>query len=186
MVRICESCGLDFDGRSDARYCGNTCRSKASRATDNKLSVAEGGIATDKVDATDNFRVGCATDNSLKLVDPNDPKVIDAGRVISEKKRHEMLTSDLPVIDSDVPCRVSPMVPKGEFKFDLVKDLKLNLQKDLGIFAWSADGIFIRPDITIDQVRNIRSIVEAKHGWPHRTYEDSGTPYSTSKLGARA
>jgi hypothetical protein len=66
---------------------------------------------------------------------------------------------------------------------DLVKDLHLDLQKDLGVTAWTSDGIFIRDDITIEQVRNIRRIVEAKHGWPHRTYVDGpSSPYSTAKL----
>jgi hypothetical protein len=32
---------------------------------------------------------------------------------------------------------------------DLVKDLHLDLQKDLGVTAWTSDGIFIKDDITI-------------------------------------
>jgi hypothetical protein len=49
---------------------------------------------------------------------------------------------------------------------DLVGDLKLSLEKDLGIYGWSADGIFIRPDISIDQVQNIARLIHAKNGCP--------------------
>ena len=47
---------------------------------------------------------------------------------------------------------------------DVVKDLKLDMGKDLGIYSWSADGIFIRPDITIPQVQNIARMVHARRG----------------------
>jgi hypothetical protein len=47
---------------------------------------------------------------------------------------------------------------------DLVKDLKLDLRKDLGVDSWTENGIFIRPDITIDQVQNIAKLVAAKNG----------------------
>lgn len=46
---------------------------------------------------------------------------------------------------------------------DLVGDLKLDLKKDLGVTSWSADGIFIRDDITVDQVQNIARLIHAKH-----------------------
>jgi len=49
---------------------------------------------------------------------------------------------------------------------DLVKDLKLDMRKDLGVRAWTEDGIFIRDDITEGQVRAIRDLVAAKNGWP--------------------
>ena len=55
-------------------------------------------------------------------------------------------------------------------RLDLEKDLKLNMEKDLGIYSWSKDGVFIRPDITIEQVRRIRRLVEAKNGWEERKY----------------
>jgi hypothetical protein len=55
-VMRCEVCGGDFGGRSDARYCSSTCRSRRSRATDRGISVAGFFDATDKLgDATDNF-----------------------------------------------------------------------------------------------------------------------------------
>jgi len=47
---------------------------------------------------------------------------------------------------------------------DVVKDLKLDLHKDLGCYSWTENGIFIRSDITIDQVQNIARLVAAKHG----------------------
>jgi len=65
---------------------------------------------------------------------------------------------------------------------DLVKDLHLNMGRDLGCTAWTADGIFIRDDIQIEQVRSIRRVVEARHGWPHREYDGPNAPYSTAKL----
>jgi hypothetical protein len=65
---------------------------------------------------------------------------------------------------------------------DLVKDLHLDLGRDLGCTAWTADGIFIRDDIQIEQVRSIRRVVEARHGWPHREYDGPNAPYSTAKL----
>ncbi len=49
---------------------------------------------------------------------------------------------------------------------DLVKDLHLDLVKDLGVDSWTADGIFIRSDITVDQVQNIARLIHAKHGRP--------------------
>jgi hypothetical protein len=67
---------------------------------------------------------------------------------------------------------VAPPVPY----LSIEKDLKLNLEKDLGCIAWTQDGIFIRPEITIQQVRNIRRVVEAKHGWKKRTYTHMDAP----------
>ena len=49
---------------------------------------------------------------------------------------------------------------------DIERDLKLDLKKDLGVTAWTKDGIFIRDDITVEQVQNIRKLVAAKNGWP--------------------
>lgn len=47
---------------------------------------------------------------------------------------------------------------------DIVKDLKLDPEKDLGIYYWTENGVFIRPDITVDQVQNIARLIHAKHG----------------------
>jgi hypothetical protein len=47
--------------------------------------------------------------------------------------------------------------------------------------GWSQDGIFILPDITIDQVRNIRRLIEAKHGWTPREYGGPRQFYNISK-----
>lgn len=62
---------------------------------------------------------------------------------------------------------------------DVVKDLGMSLEKDLGIFGMTPDGIFIRDDITESQVRNIRRVVEAKRGWVPRVYLDGGAKMST-------
>lgn len=51
---------------------------------------------------------------------------------------------------------------KGSY-LDLTKDLSLNMS-DLGITGWNEDGIFIKPEITVEQVRNIARLVHAKHG----------------------
>jgi hypothetical protein len=51
-----------------------------------------------------------------------------------------------------------------EKPMDVVKDLKLSLEKDLGITGWTKDGIFIRPEIEVRQVQNIARLVHAKHG----------------------
>jgi len=107
------------------------------------------------------------TVSGISIVSPitvsETPRTVSSERIVSEESDD----------DVGVPAKV----------VDLVKDLHLDLQKDLGVTAWTSDGIFIRDDITIEQVRNIRRIVEAKHGWPHRTYVDGpSSPYSTAKL----
>ena len=74
----CTVCNDEFEGRSDARYCSSTCRSKANRATDNIATdnIATDNRATDNI-ATDNvidIDIPCnvysalATDNTLDLV----------------------------------------------------------------------------------------------------------------------
>ncbi len=66
---------------------------------------------------------------------------------------------------------------------DIEDDMGLSLEKDFGSTGMTADGIFIRDDITIQQVRNIRRLVEYRHGWPHRVYDDGPSlPYSTNKV----
>lgn len=55
---------------------------------------------------------------------------------------------------------------------DFRDDLKLDLVKDLGVTSWDANGIFISPDITTEQVRRIRRLVEAKNGCEPREYRD--------------
>ena len=63
------------------------------------------------------------------------------------------------------PADVTPIVtPKRVV--DVVNDLNLDMAKDLGIYGWTADGIFIRPDITVSQVQNIARLIHAKHGRP--------------------
>jgi hypothetical protein len=54
----------------------------------------------------------------------------------------------------------------GSVRIDIEADLHLSLKKDLGICSWTADGIFINPDITVPQVQNIARLIHAKHGRP--------------------
>lgn len=46
---------------------------------------------------------------------------------------------------------------------DIVKDLGLSL-KELGITGWTSDGVFLLPDVTIQQVQNIARLIHAKNG----------------------
>ena len=71
---------------------------------------------------------------------------------------------DLSVTEVGTPAKV----------VDLVKDLHLDLEKDLGVTSWTADGIFIRPDIRIGQVQNIARLVAAKHGRPCPEFRQQG------------
>jgi hypothetical protein len=72
------------------------------------------------------------------------PLIVSPERIVSEESDD----------DVGIPAKV----------LDLVKDLHLNIEKDLGIYGWTADGIFIRPDIRIGQVQNIARLVHAKNG----------------------
>jgi hypothetical protein len=49
---------------------------------------------------------------------------------------------------------------------DIVHDLGLDPEKDLGIKGWNADGIFLNEVITVAQVQNIARLVHARHGRP--------------------
>lgn len=89
--------------------------------------------------------------------------------VLTVSKNTEVGLSPL----GEVDLKLKPIVPNPSY-MNIEKDLKLSPEKDLGILGWTPDGIFVRDDITITQARRIRSLVEAKHNWPHRTYEDSG------------
>jgi hypothetical protein len=163
MERKCEVCGAVFEGRSDARCCSGKCRVKLARSVTEEMNKEEISVTGEPLSVTDKLSV--------------------TGEDVTDKKRNELKESKLPSVSLDEPCKVPGGIKMGETYLDLEKDLKLDLKKDLGIFAWTPDGIFIRPDITIQQVRNIRRIVEAKHGWSHRTYEEGSTPYSTIKVG---
>ena len=57
---------------------------------------------------------------------------------------------------------------------DLVKNLHLNMARDLGVRAWTADGIFILPEITVSQVQNIARLIHAKHGRPCPEFRQQG------------
>ena len=48
---------------------------------------------------------------------------------------------------------------------DIVKDLGLNL-KELGITGWTENGIFLKDDVTIDQIQSIAKLIHARHGHP--------------------
>ena len=103
----------------------------------------------------------------LKFVSAADLE--DAAAVIGESKRAEMVATDLPVFVDPTPKAFI-----SEAFIDVEKDLKLNLEKDLGITGWTRDGIFIRPDITIKQVQNIARLIHAKHGRPCPDFRQCG------------
>jgi endogenous inhibitor of DNA gyrase (YacG/DUF329 family) len=99
-------------------------------------------------------------------------------------KEEQVLRVTVPKDDLTVPETVVSVPKKNDKKvtvpyLDVVKDLGLSLEKDLGVFGMTSDGIFIRDDITVEQVRNIRRLVEAKKGWLHRKYDEGGSGAST-------
>ena len=172
MERFCLICETKLDGRADAKTCSDKCKKALQR-----IKGTEGGQEV-------------VLESSLKgtFVKGDSPELIERGQKVAEKKMEELKGTSLPEVSLDDPCNTGIEKGKdGEVYLDLEKDLHLDLKKDFGCFAVSRNGWCIRPDITIQQVRNIRRVVEAKNGWPHRTYEhmDSATPYSTVKLGAR-
>mgnify|MGYP007070564962 CR=1 FL=1 len=184
MIRVCEVCGGEFEGRDGSRCCSGKCRVRLLRSvtkelSEEELSVTGEGISvtsaalnvTDKIESvtdnvTDNGKsvtdklVFGVTDNS----DVTD-KVLKKGLEASVRKQDELRASRLPEVTLDTPCNTGVVRgDAGETFLDIEKDLHLSLRKDLGIFAWSRDGIFIRPDITIDQVQNIARLIHAKRG----------------------
>ena len=93
------------------------------------------------------------------------------------RAHRQSVTNDVTIgedvtIDAEKPCNVTKVAEPGVTILDVEKDLGLKMDRDLGIYAWSRDGIFIRPDITIEQVRRIRGLVGAKNGWEPREYRD--------------
>lgn len=104
------------------------------------------------------------------------------GEVLSVTENLSVTPKEELSVTSDTPARLS--VTPDAF-INVTKDLKLDLKKDLGCMGWSPDGIFILPDITIDQVRNIRRLVEAKNGWKHREYGSASSMYSSGALISR-
>ncbi len=86
--------------------------------------------------------------------------VSEVDRIVSQ----ERIVSEESDDDVGTPAKV----------LDLVKDLHLDLEKDLGVTSWTADGIFIRPDIRVGQVQNIARMVAAKHGRPCPEFRQQG------------
>jgi hypothetical protein len=81
---------------------------------------------------------------------------------LSVTESPEVSVTNLSVTDEKPLSVTKPQKPK--IFIDIVKDLKLNPEKDLGITGWTPDGIFIRPDITIQQVQTLARLIHAKHG----------------------
>jgi len=65
-------------------------------------------------------------------------------------------------ISPDIPCKV----PTQSARIDIERDLKLHMHRDLGITAWTPNGIMIRPNITISQVHAIAKLIHATHHRP--------------------
>jgi hypothetical protein len=118
----------------------------------------------------------CKVENYRKSVTVSTETVLNVTDVVTVSTKPVLNVTENPEVGTG-PLRevdqMKPLVPKPSY-MNLEKDLKLSPEKDLGILGWTPDGIFIKDDISISQVRRIRSLVEAKHNWPHRTYEDSG------------
>ena len=151
----CETCGNEFEAkRSDAKYCSSKCRVKSHR------------VSVTHDDVTANLSV---TDSHPPVTD-NAP--VQAAPVTAKTPLEELHAMDTGV-DLDTI---------GITSLDLAKDLKLDIRKDLGCIGFSPDGIFIHPDITIDQVRTIRRLVEAKRGWIPRAYDGPSGMYSSGHL----
>lgn len=174
---------MDYEAeRETSRFCTPKCRKLAFQK--GSLSVPENGVSVPKDGLAFPEKVSVPP-LSVPFISASDPGLILAGLEISNEKKRELQSSDLPNVTMDDPCRIVETGNETVY-LDLEKDLKLDLKKDLGITAWTADGIFIRDDIAISQVRAVRMLVEAKNGWPHRTYDGLSNPYSTAKLGAVA
>jgi hypothetical protein len=91
---------------------------------------------------------------------------VKSSRSVTEGEGLSVTRPDVNVTDSPVTDKSVTDNPDLLQKIDVAKDLHLSLEKDLGITGWTADGIFIRPDITVAQVRNIARLVHAKHSRP--------------------
>lgn len=116
-------------------------------------------------------RVSVATEVSVAASDP-----VSVATPASVRTPIEELHAMEPGIDLDLI---------GIRTLDLVKDLNLDIRKDLGCMGFSPDGIFILPDITIDQVRTIRRLIEAKRGWTPRKYDNAPGLYTSGSLISR-
>jgi hypothetical protein len=116
----CLNCGEEFDGRADAKSCSDKCKKNLQR-----LKGTEG----EELKGT--------------FIKGDDPELIQRGQIISEMKLKELKGTNLPEVSTDEPCKVVSTKKDGEVYINLEKDLKLNLQKDLGVFAWTSDGILL-------------------------------------------
>jgi hypothetical protein len=151
MERKCELCGEVFEGeRESAKYCTPSCRKLAFQK--NRISVPKVSVPEVSV-----------PENDVSVLSVPERLEGEAGDIREEKLR-ELRNTNLPEVSIEEPCKVPSGLKMGQIYLDLEKDLKLDLKKDLGIFAWTPDGIFIRPDITVKQVQNIARLIHAKNG----------------------
>lgn len=88
-----------------------------------------------------------------------------------QKSKEVRQTEDGESISLDIP---SMKLGVEEWAVDLEKDLGLSLKRDFGVMGWTPRGIFIGIETSMEQVRNIRRVVEAKHGWKVRAYGSNG------------
>lgn len=98
------------------------------------------------------------------------PRTAEEMREYQRQRREKARNVTTTECESSTVQETAPQKPvtrqpdHPELIFDLARDLKLDMEKDLGIIGWTRDGIFIRPDITITQIRNIQKLVAAKNG----------------------
>jgi len=123
----------------------------------------------------------CSTKCKLAYHRKDSPTVFSVSRTddevlsVSKEPPREPLS-----VSMDTPCDTVRM---DRPHLDLEKDLGLNLKKDLGITSWTENGIMLRNDITVPQVRNIANLVRAKHGLLPKDFEsEMNKPYVSGHL----
>ena len=64
MKLTCTICGEEFEGRTDAKFCSDTCRKRASRVTDNIENVTDNGISVTKPEISVTSKPSDVTNNA--------------------------------------------------------------------------------------------------------------------------
>ena len=109
---LCSTCGKEFEGRSDARYCSAKCRVYAKRnkpVTDN---------VTDKLSVTE-------------VVTDNVPKAVFDGMVDSYEKRIKVLEGEVSMLRKDLTAKAEKKAVR-ENSGDLAKIVIAERMEKLG------------------------------------------------------